>query len=421
MSNDTSRKRSATGATLFIVSIPILAIAGFMIPDYFGVRQGLVGTISMVVIILLVFYSRIGYYAISLLPQDLENRYEEGFYLILQHYFGGGPQRGADSPHEGVPPSLFSFRAGVVDSHIVLALGKGDGFSRAAGPGYVKLRPGEFIKHVIDLRDHRRSQTISGVTRDGIPFESRVVVTFRVRRLDDGDAGEDNPYPHDETAIFQVSYFSSYGEGDSEIPWLERVAPLAASELVAELSNYTLDEVYRINEPERANSRAKALELQKVKQVVAERLQEMLQPHGIELVDVEVGDLVLPADVREQRIANWQADWQRQAFVERAKGNAIAVQLMEEARAKAEVELINKIVDSIEEAGWSDQVSLADVIALATMETVRDATTDSQLQLPSQTMQTVTQLQSLATSPRLRTDSTIISSGRKDESGGHST
>lgn len=402
MNRNNPQRKSGLGATLFMAAVPLLALVGFFMPDYFGVRQGLVGAIAMAFIILLVFYTRVGYYAISLLPQDLNNRYEEGFSLILQHYFSGGPKGNQSSPYEGVPPSLFSFRAGVVDSHIVLALGKGDGFSRSAGPGYVKLRPGEFIKHVIDLRDHQRSQSISGVTRDGIPFESRITVVFRVRRLPEGEAPADNPYPHDESAIFQVSYFSSYGEGDSEIPWLDRVVPLAASELIAELSNYTLDEVYRLNEPQTASNRARPLELQRVRQAVTDRLQEMLKPHGIEIVNVEVGDLILPADVQEQRIANWQADWQRQAYVEKAKGNAIALQMMAEARSKAEVELINKIVASIEEMGWSDQVSLADVVALVTMETVQDETTDSQLQLPSQTLQTITQIQALPSSPRLQ-------------------
>lgn len=398
MTNTAPSPQRGFGSTLFYGALLVLPVVGGLVSwDYFGVRQGLLGAAAWLVIFGLIFTARVFFYSISLLPPDLENRQEQAFSLILQHYFSGVPHTASGREWDGVPPSLDKFRAGVVDSHIVLALGKGEGFSRPAGPGYVQLRQGEYIKHVLDLRHHQRQETVQAVTRDGLPLSTRLTVTFRVRRLPEGEAADDNPYPYDTTAIFQVSYFSTYGEGESEIAWTERVVPLATAELVAELSNYTLDEVYTLSEPRQASGLT-PLEAEKVEQAVHQRLQNHLLESGVEIVAIQMGELRLPPEVRQQRIANWQADWQRLALVQLAKGDAAALQRMEQARSTAELDFIRHILESIEQAQPHAQASLNDVVTLATLHAIEStvSTIPEPHQLSSQTQLALDQLHQIA-------------------------
>lgn len=389
------------GSTAFLLAMVIFGVIGYFIADYYGVQQRLVGMLTWLVIFGFIFTTRLIFYAMTLLPEDVENRQEQAFNLIWQHYFSGKINSQGESPWEGVPPSLVSFRAGVVDSHVVLAIGRGQGFSRAAGPGYVQLEKGEFIKHVIDLRDQQRSQRIELTTRDGIPLRAKLVVTFRLKRLhlnelselDLVGVDERTPYPHDATAVFQVSYFSSYGEGEQEISWRSRIVPLVAAEIIAEIANYTLDEVYQLNEPEVTHG--DVLETTRVTHLVQTNLSETLQEQGIELVHIELNDITLPEDVYRQRIANWQTHWQNEARLQRAKGDAQAQRLLDEARAEAEIALINQMLGSIEEAEWAQDISVSDVVMMVAVQAMEQAAVEMPTLIPSQMIQTLSQLQLL--------------------------
>lgn len=389
------------GSTLFYLALLVLPIVGgFLSWDYFGVQQGLLGAAVWLVLFGLIFVARVAFYSITLLPPDLPNRQEQAFNLILQHYLSPPPTAANGREWDGVPPSLDKFRAGVVDSHIVLALGRGEGFARAAGPGYIQLRADERIKHVLDLRHHQRQQVIQAVTRDGIPLKTDLTVVFRVRRQADEEAADNNPYPYDPSAIFQVSYFSTYGEGESEIAWTERVVPLAAAELIAEIANYTLDEVYT-RAPFLPNSKTR-LEPDKVEEAVQLRLQNRLLESGVEIVAIQLGNITLPENVNQQRIANWQAHWQRQSQVELARGDAAALQSMEQARAAAELDFIRQIMDTIEQnapsGGWrlTDVVNLATVQALESGTAALTANAATNPEMPSQLMNTLAYLQEVA-------------------------
>jgi hypothetical protein len=391
----------------FAGAVLVVALVAFFLPDYNGHWQGVVGVGVVAVVAVIALVTGLAYNASFLLSQEIENWYEEGYNLLWQQFSTGGVPADLPADQKEIPPSVRTFGAGVVDSHIVLALGRGALFNRAVGPGYVKLERGEYIKEVIDLREHYRNQPIQAVTRDGIPLETTLSVIFRVRRLPADLAPENAPYPHDPEAIFQLSYFSSIAENGQELTWLERVVPLVAAELVAEVANYNLDEVYQLDLAEEEWEKT-ALDPEKVKKEVLQRVQEQLRPHGIEVVSIALGDWSLPEHVRKQRIVNWQADWQRRAYVELAKGDAMAIQQMEEARVKTELELIRHIMDTIEGMGWNDRMALSDVVTLVAIEALEDAAADVPNLIPSQLMNTIEQLQ--ASAPRLN-----LPAGDEDE------
>jgi regulator of protease activity HflC (stomatin/prohibitin superfamily) len=381
-----SLSKHAYSSMLFYAAVLLLPVVGGLSADYYGYPHALLGAGLWLTLFGFVFLVRVAFFSITLLPPDLPNRQEEAFTLILQHYWEGSPTASGSSANpvvwDGVPPSIEKFRAGVVDSHIALALGKGEGFARAAGPGYVQLRRGERIKHVLDLRHHQRDQGVQVVTRDGIPCTMRMGVVFRVRRLTaeqiEEQGAQDKPYPYDPSAIFQVSYFSTYGEGESEIPWTERIIPLAEVELVTALANYTVDQLHVQATRTPAEPH---LEMEKLEELVREQLQRRLLESGVEIVAIELSDLLLPPDVRQQRIANWQADWQRQAQVALARGDAAAVQSMEEARTAAELAFIRQIMATIEQQNPSGPWRLTDVVNLAALQALEGGASEMPSQL----------------------------------------
>jgi len=375
-----------------MIAVPVLFGVMFFLEDQVGFRFGFVGALLWVAIFGIIFALGVAFHALFILPPSIDNWYREGITLLWNHFRGNVARAQAEKEYDGVPPSIERLGAGVVDSHVVLALGRGGNFSRAAGPGYVKLEPGEHIRLVVDLRPHLRQRRVRAVTRDGIPFETAVSVTFRVRRLAEGDHPENIPYPFDPAAIFQVSYFRSIGEGEFEIPWTDHVAPMVADAFVSELSNYTLDEVYDINHLDGSST---VMKPERIKKNVQQQVQDRLTQRGIELVSVGLGDLSLPEDVTVQRIANLQAEWQRQAQLQKTKDDVLTMHQLEEAKATAEVELIKQIVDTIEHIDWSDETDISNVITLVTIEALESAASDEKLSLHPQILQTLSQIQEL--------------------------
>ncbi|MDJ0753826.1 MAG: SPFH domain-containing protein [Ardenticatenaceae bacterium] len=386
----------------------LLLIAGgfslvvYFLQDYLGVQFGFFGVIVWLSFLAIIFLGGIAYHALFIVPAGVENWYTEGMQLIWQYFLSNTPKKEAVE-RDGVPPSIETLGAGVVESHIALALGKGSGFSRAVGPGYIKLDPGEYIRHVIDLRPHTRRQRLKAMTHDGIPLEAMATVVFRVRRLPEGEASANEPFPYDKKAVFQVSYFCSVAEGGGEIFWTDRVGPLAAAAFTAELSNYTLDTLYPFDEGQQPNPGSHT-RIERLTHHVKQRLAQQLAENGIELVDLQLTDIELPADITHQRIEHLQTEWQRASQIAQADGDVELLRELEDARTTAEVELIRQIVDTIERLKVSDRSELGDVITLVTIEALEKAALEEQLSVHPQILQTLSQVQSMLAFPAEQND-----------------
>ena len=75
-----------------------------------------------------------------------------------------------------------------------------------------------------------------------------------------------------------------------------------------------------------------------------------LREQGIDLIRVRIGGFRFLEDVTELRIKNWRTEWENQARLTRAEGEARALEEMEMARAHAEIELVRAISDGMEQA-----------------------------------------------------------------------
>ncbi len=368
------------GLSILMLAAVALGTIGALLHDFNGVGYGWVGALLWAGGLLVTFLLGTVYLSRRLLPIQGNSGWSEAFRLLWRNYASGvtalingqrrEPIATALKKKKTKGPSLapsFSFiGAGFLFSHEAAAVTRGSGYVRAVGPGLVFLRPGERIAQVFDLRTQTRKQGVSATTRDGIPVETSVSVTFQVRRLSPDErrprsiAADPVPYPYDREAIFQLNYAGSMAGSEERLSWTEQVCPAAATLLVSEIGKYTLDQLL---------VGAAAAPLGKIRDAIKSGLLAMQQgeekqvlSRGIELLGVGVGPLELPEEVLAKRIATWQVAWNNRVAHEMITGDLEAQRLYQEARARAQVENIENLLTSIEVIRQQSQAELHEVV-----------------------------------------------------------
>jgi hypothetical protein len=257
------------------------------------------------------------------------------------------------------------------------------------------LKSGESIAQVVDLRKHVRSQDVNAITRDGITIGTNVRIVFQIKQLEQNQTQDRLEYPCDTTAVFKVSKASSVDAQHEILPWPEQIAPQAASYLISEVAQYTLDQLSQ-----------DATQFKDIRQSIRRQLTGKFYGMGIEIVDVAVSIRELPEEIVQQRLANWRAPWQSQVRAQIAASDANALRRMKLARAQAQVEIIQKIVQNIEEMRHSEEAELPQIVNLRMVEALGEAASDYSLKttIPGQVLadmaiETSSLLDSLVTPP----------------------
>jgi len=333
------------------------------------------------------------YYAQFVLPHHEGENWLEGIAMMLRASTQLSPpqsssQRGALVTKKSIgtqgdlSPSFSSLHAGMVASHEALPIAKGGGFARAAGPGFVRLLTGERAMAPIDLRKHVRSETAAANTRDGIPLETKVSVVFQVKQSESDHEGDHLEYPYDSAAVFWVSQLNTFDQDGSPRPWNEQLAPQASAFMISEIAQYTLDELWQ--EPSIFNG---------IQQRIRRQLRGIFDEWGIKVHSVRVSPVKFPEQIAAQRLANWRAPWQSQILAKAASGDAEALRRVKMARARAQVEIIEKTMRSIDEMRLTADASLPEIVTLRVIDVLEDAATKSAVQgyLPSQVLASISQ------------------------------
>lgn len=373
------------GLSVLLLAVLVMGGIGMLLHDFNGVGYGAVGALlwggALFVTFLLgtVFLSR------RLLPIQGNIGWTEGFRLLWRNYLAGlagllyGTRREPvttlkkkKSKGPSLAPSFSLLGAGFLFSHEVAAITRGSSYARAAGPGLVFLGRGERIAQVFDLRTQSRKQSVSAMTRDGIPVETSVSVSFHVRRLSSSArhprsiAADPIPYSYDREAIFHLNYAGSMAGAEERLSWTEQVCPAAATLLISEIGKYTLDQLL---------VSAGAEPLSMVREAVKSGLLAMQEgesaqtlSRGIEITGVGVGPLELPEEVVQKRITTWQVVWQNKIAHELVGGDIEAQRLYQEARARAQVENIETLLTSIETIRQQSQAELHEVVMTRLVE-----------------------------------------------------
>lgn len=326
------------------------------------------------------------YFTQFILPASDREGWTQGLAMALRYLFPHRPkkqrqrqpryQKPAATPKKRksvskLAPSFQSVKAGILKSHEALAVNTGSRFSRAVGPGFIMLFNNESPSRVFDLRPHSRKEAVNVNTRDGIPIDTSVSVTFRIRQHSGEQRPEGVQHPYDSEAVFQADYARSVDATNQVLDWSHQLCPQAATILVSELSQYTLDELYQ---------GGGSIMLGEVKKRIKRQLVPSFAKDGIEVMGVGVGALKVPEEIRAQRLKNWEAEWQRRIDVQRAVGNAETVRRMNQARARAQIEIIQNITHHIESMRRNDQTTLSQVVTLRMVEALESAISSRKLQ-----------------------------------------
>jgi hypothetical protein len=108
------------------------------------------------------------------------------------------------------------------------------------------------------------------------------------------------------------------------------------------LSRMTLDEITDKREGDPNSPR------EKIKQTLEHKdTRKRFASMGVDLLWVSLGHIETPEDVLDQRIRAWEAGWEGEARVTIAQGEAEKVRAMEIAKAKARLEIIEKITGGL--------------------------------------------------------------------------
>lgn len=373
------------GLGILLLAIVLLGAIATLLRDSNGVPFGVGGAVLWGGAVLVTFILGTAYISRRLLPLQGNLGWSEGFRLLWRNYtmgaanllYGRRPASATPGSKKKKPqtdelsPSFGLLGAGFLFSHQAAAITRGNGYSRADGPGLVFLHGGESIAQLFDLRPHSRRQSVSALTRDGIPVETSVSITFQVRRPSTDQRrprsieSDAIPYPYDRDALFDLTYTASVVDDDKR-DWTEQVAPQAATMLVTEIGKYTLDEllVGAGSEPmSEIRERIKA----GLKEQQTNSEFQMLSK-GIDIVGVGVGALELPGEVVAKRITTWQVAWRNRISQEVVSGDIEAQRLYAQARARAQVENIENLLTSIEAMRKQTGVDLHQVVMLRVVE-----------------------------------------------------
>jgi hypothetical protein len=360
-----------------LLALIVAGAIGSMLQDAVGVPYGLFGALVWAGILAAAFSFGVSYHAQYVLPPGERDSWFEGGRMIWRHYRLRGflflkqldpsnDNKGEESP---LPTSFKKLNAGMVPSHDALALARGNSYARPAGPGFVMLYRGESIKAIIDLRPHVRGLPVKTNTRDGIPIETRVTVVFQVRRYELDHENGQQPYNYDREAIFHVAYMQSIDNGDQPRLWTEQICPPAAAMLVDELGRHMLDDLYSVE--------GTPMLLPEIGRTIQQALQNQLAAQGVDLIGVGVGHLELPPQVREQRIRVWQMGWEQKIKVREGMGQAEVLRRVKQARARAQIEIITRILESIDAMRHLEDTNLSEIIMLRMIEVLEETAQDS--------------------------------------------
>lgn len=385
------------GLSYLLLLTLLLGLVGGLLHDFKGVGFGAAGSLIWAGAVLVTFVLGTAYLSRRLLPIQGNLGWSEGFRLLWRNYMLGmtrlvagqrrdpmasGATKKKKTPTSDLPLSFGIIDAGFLFSHQAAAITRGGGYSRAAGPGFVFLNSGESVAQVFDLRPQSRKQSVSATTRDGIPVETSVSVTFQVRRLSPHERRPRSiemdkiPYRYDPDALFELNYASTM-EGEERRPWTEQVCPQAATLLVGEIGKYTLDELLVSGGAEPLGT---------IKDVVRRDLEaqqgdetKQTLPRGIEIVGVGVGGLELPEHVALQRLATWQAEWDNKVRQEQVGGDIEVKRLIDQARARAQMENVENLLMSIEAMRHQSETELHDLVMQRLVETLEAMTASRSL------------------------------------------
>jgi hypothetical protein len=228
------------------------------------------------------------------------------------------------------------------DSAVVLE--QGGRLTKVVGAGFPHLERFEKVFEVIDLRPKRWVNTVTAMTREGIPISWDAEVHYQIE--DDGVAPtEKSPFPLSEDCVFRAATSKwSFSIGGTEtLDWEGRVNIGATiGTLRTLLARRRLDELIGLTEEESQAAR------ESLQNQLEEELRQSAPSFGAKILEVKLDNLKVGDEVTQQWIRAWQARWEQWSSDLLAEGEADHIRLFETAKAKTQIRLVADMAKALQ-------------------------------------------------------------------------
>jgi regulator of protease activity HflC (stomatin/prohibitin superfamily) len=264
-------------------------------------------------------------------------------------------------------------------SHYAIPLTVGTRDTQVGGDGLVFTVRLEQPSSPVDLRLQARPKMIRALTRDGIPVNMLMVAVFQIDRR---KAQGEGLYPFDPQAVFAAVHAQGVspeqGEEGAEPGWDQVIVDRAADFLRAAVARTLLDRLLESADGDDGDGKPPR---ETLRAGVKEELAEAMEPHGIEVLGVGLGNIeVEDEEILRQRAESWRARWERRRLEKEAQGDAEAMRLVEEARADAQRHMIVAITEAFQQLADTGTSVPAHVIALRFIDVLEDVAASPSVQ-----------------------------------------
>jgi hypothetical protein len=275
---------------------------------------------------------------------------------------------------------------------------RGNSFSRILGPAnrFPFLDATETVKAVIDLHPQVVIKPdVKGWTKDGIEVQMEVRIECQIGLEGITEATSKGLlYPYGPISVKKafesvVVRYDREKKCLAEFNWVDRVGGYIEGELSTYVFSHTLDELFLAERgPDQLLS----------PDVTANWLKEMnkqlINSIGMRVLSLQITD-VKPIDetVNEQRVKSWEARKQSAVAISEGKTKAYGILAHEKARAEAERDLIDAIVEGLRShpTTYSEQLILS--LSGILDQSLKDS--DYGMYIPGETLESFNKLRDL--------------------------
>lgn len=285
----------------------------------------------------------------------------------------------------------------IVFDGCALYLERGNRFSRVVGPGNGSpfLEWHERIKYVVDLRPKVKEGFVDVWTKDGIRVRFDVKIECRI-----GDPKKKNHdstlvYPYDPVAVkkaierHSVRWLPDRKNGNpTEFTWIDAAWGQVTSVVPNYIGARMLDDLFI------ADRQGGQILSDKAVQEIFNQLNENTQKFGVFVTDFQVSKIDLPQEVETALREIWKAEKQSAITIKDGESRAIGIREQEEARARAQRDLIIKMAEGFlntENKNYTEPI-------LLTFSRILDESLDEPLMrayLASQTLETLDKIKDM--------------------------
>jgi len=229
-----------------------------------------------------------------------------------------------------------------------LYLERGNRFSRVVGPGkdipFLELY--ETVRAVVDFRPRVRNGIINAWTKDGIRIKMYVRLECRVGAAQKDETDDALLYPFDPQAVRRVvertaAKFDRIEKKLIEPPWIETAWGQIPGVLTTYIAGHFLDELFL------AERDSGPLLSPEVGNQLLRTLDERLRDFGIHALSLQITQVELPEQVKQQRLRIWGAGRESLATITTGEVKAYRIRAREEVYAEAQRDLIVTIANGL--------------------------------------------------------------------------